>query len=116
MRYKDVIVASNQTLPDITIQEYGDVSELFRLLRGNPQITSPDAELVEGQVLKVQLNPVLGDNRQMNFFRNNRLRVATGYNHTAPGVPGVRSGARVVAGSKRIAVSFNSVLTNIILP
>lgn len=115
MRFKDIIVLGDQTLVDVAIQEYGSAGELFRLLRDNPQLLTADAELTEGQVLKIQLDPDIEDKRQMEFFRNNKLMVATGASLNAPGVPGNLTGRRVATGSRTITVTLGGLLTNLIV-
>lgn len=103
--YCDQTVADRQSLRDLVVQEYGGIEELFRLVDDNPGITTLDAELTVGQVVRIQQSPSLDKPQSdvMAAFRKNRIRVANG-NVAAPGVPGNLNARRIAAGSTPIAI------------
>ena len=50
---KEVMVLEGQSLTDLVIAHYGDVSYLFQMLEDNPQLLSTDAEAQPGDMLLV---------------------------------------------------------------
>lgn len=50
---KEVIVREGQSLTDLAIEHYGDVSYLFQLLEDNPQLQAPDTEAMPGDLLLI---------------------------------------------------------------
>lgn len=70
---KSVTILPQQTLSDIAIQEYGDLSAVFLLARENG--ISPTATLEPGTVLRL---PDVVVNREMQAYcKNNQVSPAT---------------------------------------
>lgn len=70
-----VIVQQRQSLSDIALQVYGDVSGVIAIARANGLSVTPD--LVTGQVL--QCPDVVYDNYLQNYVRRNGIKPATLY-------------------------------------
>lgn len=70
-----VIVQQRQSLSDIALQVYGDVSGVIAIARTNGLSVTPD--LVAGQVL--QCPDVVYDNYLQNYVRRNGIKPATLY-------------------------------------
>jgi hypothetical protein len=70
-----VIVQQRQSLSDIALQVYGDVSGVIAIARANGLSVTPD--LVAGQVL--QCPDVVYDNYLQNYVRRNGIKPATLY-------------------------------------
>lgn len=70
-----VIVQQRQSLSDIALQVYGDVSGVIAIARENGLSVTPD--LVAGQVL--QCPDVVYDNYLQNYVRRNGIKPATLY-------------------------------------
>ena len=68
-----VIVQHRQSLSDIALQVYGDVSGVVALARENGLSVTPD--LVVGQV--IQCPDVVYDNYLQNYVRKNGIKPAT---------------------------------------
>lgn len=70
-----VIVQQRQSLSDIALQVYGDVSGVIAIARANGLSVTPD--LVAGQEL--QCPDVVYDNYLQNYVRRNGIKPATLY-------------------------------------
>ena len=68
-----VIVQQRQSLSDIALQVYGDISGVVAIARANGFSVTP--ELVVGQVL--QCPDVVYDNYLQNYVRKNGIKPAT---------------------------------------
>lgn len=68
-----VIVQQRQSLSDIALQVYGDISGVVAIARANGLPVTP--ELVVGQVL--QCPDVVYDNYLQNYVRKNGIKPAT---------------------------------------
>lgn len=77
---KQITVEQGQSVWDIALQEYGSVSEVFRLLADNPQLTSGlNTQLAAGQKLQIQRTPSgLPDADLVEVFRRNQVKINTG--------------------------------------
>lgn len=72
-------IEQGQDIYDLCIQEYGNIEAVFLLLADNPHINLED-KLEPGVSIKfrVELPEYIDINKsQMDFFRNNRIRVNT---------------------------------------
>lgn len=71
----EYIVTPFQTLTDIAIEVYGDVTGIFSLLEDNPELAGLDADLQAGEVLLIRaevINPAVAQ-----FFKNRGLRITS---------------------------------------
>lgn len=68
-----VTIQNGQTLADIAIQEYGDLSAVFLIAKEND--ISPSGNLTAGTVLR--LPDVVVNKEMQNFCRNNGVSPAT---------------------------------------
>jgi hypothetical protein len=64
-----------QSIWDIAVQEYGDVSAVWLLLQDNEIIADLNTILPPGTELIIRQNPIVADAELMNFFRNNKIVV-----------------------------------------
>lgn len=62
----EVVVKQGQSLSDIAIEYYGDLSHIFQVLQDNPQLQSTETVLEEGDRLKV--NSSIAENKAENEF------------------------------------------------
>lgn len=63
----EVVVKQGQSLSDIAIEHYGDLSYIFQLLQDNPELQSTETELVEGERLKI--DGQIAANKNENEFK-----------------------------------------------
>jgi hypothetical protein len=75
-----MIAGNGQSLFDISIQEYGDISAVFDLVTSNKNITAIDRDVKPGD--KLNIDPTLiVNNDVVNFYRLNNIKPATGMIH-----------------------------------
>lgn len=69
-----VTVQHDQTIYDIALQEYGELSAIYSLMEDNSQL-SLDTDMVEGDVLLIDSTKVV-DQSIVNAFRGRELKPA----------------------------------------
>jgi hypothetical protein len=79
MEMYEVLVEAGQSVYDIAVQEYADVSGVWLLLADNPtQCPDLNATLVPGAKIAIRQFPNVSDVELMNYFRNNKIQVNCG--------------------------------------
>lgn len=76
-----VTLESQQNIWDVAIQEYGSILGVQHLVKDNPKLKDYNDNLYAGLKLKVKIAPeniIDEDKAVMNFYRGNKLKVATG--------------------------------------
>ena len=71
-----VRIRSNQTLMDIAIQEYGDLSAVFLIAQHNN--ISPTGKVIPGT--EIRLPDVIVNREMQDYCKNNHVSPATGEN------------------------------------
>jgi hypothetical protein len=70
---KKVKVLNNQTIWDIALQEYGDVTGVFQILTDNPSIDL-DTDLTEGTILYINGEPLNQD--VVSYYKEKEIKPA----------------------------------------
>ena len=69
-------IEEGQTIWDIAVQEYGDVTMAWTIVKDNDnQLADLNASIVPGTELKIRKEPVVNDRDLMNHFRINEQYV-----------------------------------------
>lgn len=74
---KRYIVSSGQTLMDIAIEVYGDITGILRLIEDNPALTTIDSELLSGQLLRYDSSYSVNQ-KVVDFYAAKGLNANTG--------------------------------------
>jgi hypothetical protein len=74
---KRYIVSSGQTLMDVAIEVYGDITGILRLLEDNPALVTIDNELLPGQLLRYDSSYSVNQ-QVVDFYAAKGLKVNTG--------------------------------------
>ena len=92
----------NQTIYDISIQEYGSAEGIFSLLTDNTGLTL-STELTGGQELQVKTDPVSVNVK--NYYTTNNLKPANGKGITID-ILGTRDDKGILIGGKFIKIKI----------
>jgi hypothetical protein len=76
MKTYTIKIQAGQSIYDIAMQEYADVSGVWLLMKDNP-MECPDLNtaLVPGASLIIRQDAVVADRELMNYFRTNKIQV-----------------------------------------
>lgn len=74
--FYSISILPNQTVIDISIQEYGTPEGVIMLMRDNA-LTGITQQLTPGATLKIRTNPAVANKAQMKWFREKALKVST---------------------------------------
>jgi hypothetical protein len=76
MKTYTIKIQAGQSIYDVAMQEYADVSGVWMLMQDNP-IQCPDLNtaLVPGASLIIRQEPVVADKELMNYFRTHKIEV-----------------------------------------
>lgn len=76
--YKSIVIKEGQSILDISVQEYGNISGVWLIMEDNPELGSLDDNLTSGVLLRIRVSDPKKDVATAAYMQNNGGGTGTG--------------------------------------